>query len=116
MADLQLNSSGSARQYNLRTKDVAARLCIAQSTLNIWLKEDEARETKDQLFKFHRWVGNRRKWSEEGYRLLEHAIHRESEKGVLSSMRARVKTTQSPADPDAEASLAEVLDGKTRTF
>lgn len=116
MIDLQLNSSGSVGQYVLKSREVADRLCVAHSTLNSWLKEDEAREGADQQFKFHRWVGNRRRWSEEGYRLLEIAVHRESENGVLSSMQARAKSSKSAADPDAEASLAEVLEKKSRTY
>jgi hypothetical protein len=112
MTDLQLNSSGSPPQYRLGIKDVAERLAVATSTLNNWLKDDENRDPKDQLFKFHRWVGNRRKWSEDGFRLLELAVHSESENGVLSAARSRAKPTRSPEDPDAAASLAEVLGAK----
>lgn len=112
MIDLQLNSSETVRQFRLGIKDVASRLSIATSTLNTWLKEDEDREAKHQCLKFHRWVGNRRKWSEQGYQLLELAVHAQSESGVLSSSRLRAKSPTSPADPDAEASLAEVLGAK----
>lgn len=100
MTDLQLNSSGSRSQYRLGIRDVAARLAVAPSTLNNWLRDDENREPKDQLFKFHRWVGNRRKWSEDGFRLLELAVHSESENGVLSAARSRAKPTRSEPAPE----------------
>ena len=115
ICSVQLNSSETATQFILSTKDVAARLCVASSTLNAWLQEDDARMPQDKLFRFHRWVGNRRRWSEDGYRMLELAVHYESENGVLA--RVRTRTARCPADPDAEMSLAEVLDPKdTRTF
>jgi hypothetical protein len=93
--------------------EVAGRLGVAASTLNGWLAIDENRQ--QPLFDFHRWRGNKRVWSEEGFRLLEAAIDRESRRGVLSGQRIRSKAKpMSPPDPDAEAALARVL-GNTRT-
>jgi hypothetical protein len=93
--------------------EVAARLGVAASTLNGWLAVDENRQ--NPLFDFHRWRGNKRVWSEEGFGQLEAAIDRESRRGVLSGQRTRSKAKPtSPPDPDAEAALARVL-GNTRT-
>lgn len=105
---LQHNSGNNLGQYRLGADEVSARLSIAKSTLNAWLKMDDARPLEHQLFKFHQWVGNKRRWSEEGYRLLERAIHMQSESGVLST-RTRVPAATASVDPDAEASLREVL-------
>jgi hypothetical protein len=92
---------------------VAARLGVAVSTLNSWLADDENRQ--QPLFYFHRWRGNKRVWSEEGFQKLETAIDRESRYGALSGRLTRSKAkTLSPPDPDAEAALAQVL-GNTRT-
>jgi hypothetical protein len=92
--------------------EVAARLGMAVSTLNGWLAVDENRQ--HALFDFHRWRGNKRVWSEEGFQKLEAAIDRESRRGVLAGRRTRSKAKPlSPPDPDAEAALAQVL-GNTR--
>jgi hypothetical protein len=107
----------TSAQPRLRAKAVAARLPVAQSTLTTWLKEDEAREAHSELFRFHRWVGNRRRWSEDGYRNLERAIFAQSENGVRPIARSRARTVASPADSEAEASLAEILSpAQKRTF
>jgi hypothetical protein len=88
--------------------EVAARLGMAVSTLNGWLAVDENRQ--HALFDFHRWRGNKRVWSEEGFQKLEAAIDRESRRGVLAGRRTRSKAKPlSPPDPDAEAALAQVL-------
>ena len=93
--------------------EVAGRLGVAASTLNGWLAVDENRQ--HPLVDFHRWRGNKRVWSEEGFQQLEAAIDRESRRGVLSGQRTRAKAKpMSPPDPDAEAALARVL-GNTRT-
>lgn len=100
----------------MTASDVAAALGTAVSTLNSWLSGDELREPTRRCFDFHRWRGNRRVWSEEGFQLLETAIHRESQLGgVLAGGRRRQKH-ESPSDPDAEAALAEVLGTKGRTY
>ncbi|SDO48159.1 hypothetical protein SAMN05444050_4243 [Afipia sp. GAS231] len=96
----------------------AARLDVSPATLKGWLAEDQDRDPEKRKFDFHRWRGRRRKWTEEGFRKLELAIHEESQTGVLSKWRTREKTkAESPPDPDAEAALAEVLGTKhTRTY
>jgi hypothetical protein len=92
--------------------EVAGRLGVAASTLNGWLAVDENRQRP--LFDFHRWRGNKRVWSEEGFQQLEAAIDSESRRGVLAGRRTRSKAKpMSPPDPDAEAALARVL-GNTR--
>jgi hypothetical protein len=105
-------------QAILEVKDVAARLGVVVSTLNGWLKEDEARDPSKRVFDFHRLRGRSRKWSEAGFQKLEMAIHRESENGVLAGGRTREKGRhESPPDPDAEAALATVLGTKhVRTY
>lgn len=108
-----LDLSDSEHICLLEVKDVAIRLGIATSTLNGWLKEDEGRA--QPIFAFHRWRGRQRRWSEAGFQKLEIAIHRESRAGVLSGSRIRRATAVSPPDPDAEASLDEVL-GDKRTY
>jgi hypothetical protein len=95
---------------DLDVKTVAERLGVAVSTLNSWLKDDELRPVDGRVFEFHRWRGRVRRWTEEGFLSLETAIHRESAVGVLSGGRAREKVRrESPADPDAEAALRDVL-------
>jgi hypothetical protein len=107
----------TAAQHCLQARNVAARLSVAQSTLNTWLKENEARDPSSRFFRFPRLVGNRRGWSEDGYRNLERAIFAQSENGVLSIARSRARTVASPADSEAEASLAEILSpAQKRTF
>jgi hypothetical protein len=93
----------------ITAKQAALRLGTATSTLNGWLAEDDARDPDRRLFEFHRWRGNKRIWSEDGFVKLELAIHRESQDGVLSGARLRAKSNRSPADPDADQALADVL-------
>jgi hypothetical protein len=115
---MQPNSCDAEAQHTLDVAQVAARLDVAPATLKGWLSEDHERDPAKRKFDFHRWRGRRRKWTEEGFRKLELAIHQESQNGVLSRWRTREKTkTESPPDPDAEAALAEVLGPKhTRTY
>jgi hypothetical protein len=115
---MQPNSSDIGTQQTLDVAEVAARLDVAPATLKGWLSEDQDRDPADRKFDFHRWRGRRRKWTEAGFRKLELAIHEESQTGVLSGWRTREKTRAvSPADPDAEAALAEVLGTKhKRTY
>jgi hypothetical protein len=99
-------------EYVLDTETVAKRLNVSVSTLNAWLRKDEARPPERQAFQeFHRSRGRYRFWSEESFRLLEIAIHRESQPGgVLAAWRNRRRDIdRSPPDPDAEAALEEVL-------
>jgi hypothetical protein len=102
----------------LSAREVAIRLGTAVSTLNAWLAEDEMREQPCRLFDFHRWRGNKRMWSQEGFERLEMAIHRESQSGVLAGGRTRERNRrESPPDPDAEAALEAVLGAKrVRTY
>jgi hypothetical protein len=115
---LQPNSSDNATQQALDVAQAAARLDVSPATLKGWLAEDQDRDPENRKFDFHRWRGRSRKWTEEGFRKLELAIHEESQTGVLSRWRTRGKTkAESPPDPDAEAALAEVLGTKhTRTY
>jgi hypothetical protein len=98
-------------EYVLNTETVAKRLNVSVSTLNAWLRNDEARPPARQVFQFHRSRGRYRFWSEESFRLLEIAIHRESQPGgVLAAWRNRRRDMDlSPPDPDAEAALEEIL-------
>jgi hypothetical protein len=98
--------------------EAATRLGTAVSTLNTWLADDASRAPTARAFDFHRWRGNKRVWSEEGFQKLEMAIHRESESGVLAGGRTRERARhESPPDPDAAAALEEVLGTKrTRTY
>jgi hypothetical protein len=97
--------------------EAASRLGTAVSTLNTWLADDGNRGPTERVFDFHRWRGNKRVWSEEGFQKLEMAIHRESENGILAGGRTRGRTRhESPSDPDAEAALAEILGTKGRTY
>lgn len=99
-------------EYVLDTENVAKRLNVSVSTLNAWLRKDEARPPERQVFqKFHRSRGRYRFWSEESFRQLEAAIHRESQPGgVLAAWRNRKTNVDlSPPDPDAEVALEEVL-------
>jgi hypothetical protein len=114
-----LDSSDSRPNSTVITAaEAAARLGTAVSTLNAWLADDGSRGPAERLFDFHRWRGNKRVWSEEGFLKLEMAIHLESENGVLAGGRTRERTREiSPSDPDAAAALEEVLGAKrTRTF
>jgi hypothetical protein len=112
-----LELSDSKHICDLEVKEVARRLDVALSTLNGWLKDDESRAVERRVFEFHRWRGRVRKWSENGFRKLEIAIHLESQNGVLSGSRIRRETVGSASDPDAEAALDEVLgDNRKRTF
>jgi hypothetical protein len=96
--------------------EAAARLGTAISTLNSWLADDGSRGPTERMFDFHRWRGNKRVWSEEGFQKLEMAIHRESENGILAGGRTRQRTRhESPPDPDAKAALEDVL-GAKRTY
>jgi hypothetical protein len=91
-------------------REVAIRLGTAVSTLNAWLADDEMRAQSHRLFEFHRWRGNKRMWTEEGFERLEMAIHSESQCGVLAGGRTREKNGRaSPPDPDAEVALETVL-------
>jgi hypothetical protein len=112
-----LDSSDSVSNMKVITAgEAAARLGTAVATLNNWLADDARRGPTARLFDFHRWRGNKRVWSEEGFQKLEMAIHRESENGVLAGGRTRERTRrESPPDPDAEAALEEVL-GPKRTI
>ncbi|HEY3745527.1 MAG TPA: hypothetical protein VGL17_04755 [Gemmatimonadaceae bacterium] len=95
---------------DLEVKEVARRLDIAPSTLNGWLRDDEARPSGRRVFEFHRCRGRVRKWSEIGFRKLEIAIHLQSQHGgVLAQSRVRRELVSSPPDPDAEAAMDEVL-------
>ena len=102
----------------LSAREVAIRLGTAVSTLNAWLADDELREQSRRLFDFHRWRGNKRMWTDEGFEMLEMAIHRESQSGVLAGGRTRERTRrESPPDPDADAALEAVLGAKhVRTY
>lgn len=102
---------GQAAEYLLGIKTVAARLHIAVSTLNGWLREDYRRPEPLRLFEFHRWRGKNQFWSEKSFLKLEMAIHRESQHGgVLAGSRNRTSSSRPSApDPDAEASLEKVL-------
>jgi hypothetical protein len=103
--------SGQAAEYVLGIKTVAARLHVAVSTLNGWLREDYRRPEAFRLFEFHRWRGKNRFWSEKSFLRLEMAIHCESQHGgVLAGSRSRTSNSRASApDPDAEASLEKVL-------
>ena len=114
----QPNSSDAGAQPTLDVTEVATRLDVAPATLKGWLADDQEREPAERKFDFHRWRGRNRKWTQEGFRKLEFAIHQESQNGVLSGWRTRKKNpnAESPPDPDAYAALAEVLGSKpTRT-
>jgi hypothetical protein len=99
-----------ARQ-TVGTDEVAERLGIATSTLNLWLRADQQRPAGMQVFAFHRWRGRCRVWSEEAFEQLEQAIHRESQYGVLCAKRAASRSSDA-ADPDATDALARILSKK----
>jgi hypothetical protein len=100
----------ATKAFILDTGEIAERLNVAMSTLSGWLRADQARRPEDRVFDFHRWRGRSRYWSEEGFQKLEMAIHRESQVGVLARWRTRRSDDLlSPPDPDADASLDQVL-------
>jgi hypothetical protein len=102
-----------SQNFKLGIAEVAQRLNVAASTLGGWLRADQERLPERRVFEFHRWRGRSRFWSEESFRQLERAIHRESQNGVLAGWRTRKSGGRlSPADPDAEASLEKVLGGR----
>jgi hypothetical protein len=118
LTDIATQPNSSDADSQLGVVEVAARLDVAPATLKGWLAEDQERDPAMRKFDFHRWRGRSRKWSEVGFRKLEMAIHQESQDGVLARWRTRGKAKmESPPDPDAEASLAEVLGSKQeRTY
>jgi hypothetical protein len=98
------------KSFDLDTQEVARRLGVAVSTLNFWLRADHERHPSRRIFDFHRYRGRKRFWSEESFELLEAAIHRESQDGVLAPGRKhRTDYQKSESDPDAEAALRSVL-------
>lgn len=104
------DQAARANLCDLDAREVARRLSVGVSTLNGWLKTDDERPPGKRVFRFHRWRGSARRWSECGFLELEEAIHRESECGVLAASRhARGAPNLAPPDPEAEAALARVL-------
>ena len=93
--------SDSPQAYGLTVRTIAQRLGVAVSTLNTWLHEDDQRPAHLQVLQFHRWRGARRLWSEDGYRHLEEAIHRQSQSGVLARGRKQPLILSDEADQDA---------------